>query len=116
MQLLSQKQLRLAKKLIEGGGVIAVPTETVYGLAAKFDHSLAIAKLLAIKNRKVHDDDKVLTLMLPDKTEIRQYARPSAAATKIAQKHFPGELTLVLPKNPNFKNSYFDHCQILAVQ
>jgi len=88
MQLLSQKQIKSTKRLLDNGAVLAVPTETVYGLAVKFDHADAVAKLLSIKSRKTHDDNKVLTLMLADVAEIGQYAQLNAIATKIATQHF----------------------------
>jgi len=107
MQKISQTQLKLAKQLLDDGAVIAVPTETVYGLAAKFGHPSAVTKLLRIKDRKAKNDDKFLALMLPSVAELKNYARLSPLAIKIAQRHFPGELTMILPKTPlAFKQDY----------
>jgi len=116
MRKISQAQLQVAKQLLKSGAVLAVPTETVYGLAVKFDHASAIEKLLCLKSRKAKSDDKILTLMLADVTEIENYARLSPFAKAIAHQHFPGELTMVLPKSPQLKNCYFDHLISIGIR
>jgi len=116
MRLVAQEQIKTAKQLLDNGAILAVPTETVYGLAAKFDHQNAIDKLLAVKQRKTQNDNKVITLMLADTTDIAKYAQLNELATQISNQHFPGELTMVLPKNPDFQNYYFNHFQTIGVR
>jgi len=116
MQYLTRTQLKLAQQLLDSGAVLAVPTETVYGLAVKYDHPTAIAKLLQLKDRKTQNDTKVLTLMLADRDQIADFAILSPRATQIAKQHFPGELTMVLPKNPGFHNCYFDHFDTIGIR
>lgn len=90
-----------AAAILKAGGLVAVPTETVYGLAARADSSQAVAKIYAAKSR-------------PDFNPLIVHVRDAAAAEKIASfdvkdagmlaKHcWPGPLTLVLPAKPEAK-------------
>lgn len=116
MQKISQTQFQLTKQLLDDGTILAVPTETIYGLAAKFNHTGAIEKLLSIKDRKIKDDDKVFALMLADVAEIENFVCLSPFAKTLAHQYFPGELTAVLPKSPKLKNYYFDHFDTIGIR
>jgi len=100
---------------LNAGLVLAAPTETIYGLAVKYDSQQAIDRLIALKSRP-HESDKIFTLMLADAANIPYYANMSQQAVDIANKYFPGPLTLVLPKNPNFRNPYFDHYDTIGIR
>ena len=87
-----------AKRLLESGAAIGIPTETVYGLAANAFDSRAVAKIFQAKNRPTFDPLIVHTDTLEKTggfvTDIPPLARQLAA-------HFwPGALTLLLPKKP----------------
>lgn len=116
MQRIIQDQLNKAAFNLKSGVVTAIPTETVYGLAVKFDRLDAIAELLRIKDREAKDDDKVLTLMVSSVEDISKYALVSPLAAKIAKKYFPGELTLVLPKSPKFRHGYFNNYSTIGIR
>ena len=60
-----RKDLEKAKETLDKGGILGVPTETVYGLAVKSDNTNAIRKLLTLKERPV-GSGKVLTMMVAD--------------------------------------------------
>ena len=115
MRNLQQEQIKEVIEEINNGAVVAVPTETVYGLAVKFDNKIAIDKLIAIKERD-SDSGKFFTLLLSSTDDIQKYATPGESATEIVNKHFPGELTVVLRKNPEFVNVYFDDCQTIGIR
>lgn len=83
------------KKIIEQDGVIAFPTETVYGLGVRSDSFLAYSNIFEAKNRP---DNKVLTLMLTNKDSIADYAVVDDKAQKVIDFFMPGALTLVLVK------------------
>ena len=85
---------RLARKLA-AGDVVAVPTETVYGLAANAFDADACAKIFRAKGRPRHDP---LIVHLYSWRELSQVCQPSDAALKLARHFWPGPLTLVLPK------------------
>ncbi|MDL2327637.1 threonylcarbamoyl-AMP synthase [Ruminococcaceae bacterium OttesenSCG-928-A11] len=85
-----------AAELLRGGQVVAIPTETVYGLAASAFDDAAVARIFAAKGRPqdnpliVHIDDMA---MLP--AVVRQVPE---AARRLAEAFWPGPLTMVLPK------------------
>ena len=109
-------ELERAKTILDQGKILAVPTETVYGLAVKFDHQSAITKLLNLKDRQAKADTKKLTLMLHSLIDIPKYIALTPVAKQIIITHFPGELTVVLPKNPSFKNPYFDNLSNIGIR
>lgn len=82
-------------KVIKEDGVVAFPTETVYGLGVRFDSEKALDKLMEAKNR---DYSKAITLMVADKSQIEQYAYISSDAKKIIDAFMPGMITLVFKK------------------
>jgi len=87
---------RLARKL-RAGELVAVPTETVYGLAADAFSARACRKIFAAKGRPANDP---LIVHIHSRRELALVAAPNAAALTLAGKFWPGPLTLVLPKNP----------------
>ncbi len=85
---------RLARVLARGG-LVAVPTETVYGLAADALNARACAKIFRAKGRPAHDPLIVHVRTLAQAAEV---AMLHSAAKKLAAAFWPGPLTLVLPK------------------
>lgn len=82
-----------AAELLRAGGIVAVPTETVYGLAVNALDEAAVARLYAVKGRPAV---KPLSLMVPGASAIGEYCRDvPAAAKRLAAKFWPGPLTLV---------------------
>ena len=84
-----------AARILESGGLVAVPTETVYGLAARADSADAVAKIYAAKGRP---DFNPLIVHVRDVAQAARYAELSDTARALAEAHWPGPLTLVLPR------------------
>lgn len=77
------------------GGLVVIPTDTVYGLAADPDHAEAEAKLWAVKGR---DLEKKIAMLAADlQTVCHAASRFDAPARRLAEAFWPGPLTLVLP-------------------
>ena len=115
METLTEQQIYEIIKALNEAKIVAVPTETVYGLAVKLDSERAVLKLMGWKDRGI-ESGKVFTLMVADKKEIENYAQVSNVAGRIIEKYFPGELTLVLPKNEQFKHFYFDNFETIGMR
>ena len=113
--MIARRDKKAAATALNQGGILAVPTETVYGLAVRLDDDNAILKLLLLKDRAI-GSGKVLTIMLPDASLIPNYAEIDRRRMNLARHYFPGELTMVLKKNPAFKNSYFDHFDTVGIR
>jgi L-threonylcarbamoyladenylate synthase len=84
-----------AIKLLKQGEVVAIPTETVYGLAADARNEQAIAKIYATKERPANNP---LIVHIADASKVLDWASEfSPLAEKLAQAFWPGPMTLVLP-------------------
>ena len=88
--------VRRAVELLSAGEVVALPTETVYGLAANALNPEAVAKIYSIKGRPSHNPIIVHIADLP--MAKRCVAAWSANAEKLANSFWPGPLTMVLPR------------------
>lgn len=86
--------IKKAKNVIENDGVVAFPTETVYGLGVRYDSFLAYNKILELKKRP---SDKALTLMLHTLSDIEKYVNLDTDLKRVIKTFMPGPLTLVLP-------------------
>ncbi len=85
-----------AARLLQSGKVVAVPTETVYGLAANALDTAAVARIFSIKNRPFFDP---LIVHLHDVSQVTTYAQDiPEIAYRLAEAFWPGPLTLVLPR------------------
>jgi L-threonylcarbamoyladenylate synthase len=85
---------RLARRL-RAGELVAVPTETVYGLAANALDARACRKIFTAKGRPTNDP---LIVHIHSLAQLGEVAETNAAALRLAKKFWPGPLTLVLPK------------------
>ncbi|MEI7509538.1 MAG: L-threonylcarbamoyladenylate synthase [Flavobacterium sp.] len=93
------KLLLQAKEILNKGEVVAIPTETVYGLAANAFDEKAIQKIFDIKNRPLYNPLIVHIKSIEYLEEVVKDIPP--IATKLAKMFWPGPLTLVLPKKEN---------------
>jgi L-threonylcarbamoyladenylate synthase len=95
-QLLSPGRVDVAARYLLAGGIVAFPTDTVYGLAAHPDHPEAVARLFVAKRRP---PEKAIPILLADALDLDRVAdAPSAAAVQLANAFWPGALTLVVPR------------------
>lgn len=86
-----------AAALLRAGQLVAVPTETVYGLAARADRDDAAAAIFAAKGRPEFNP---LIVHVASLEMARALARFDARAETLAERYWPGPLTLVLPLQP----------------
>ena len=95
MQAADAAGIARAARILRDGGLVAVPTETVYGLAARADSDEAVAKIYAAKGRPSFNP---LITHVRDGEQARLYAEFSPVADDLAARYWPGPLTLVLPR------------------
>src|SRR4051812_26398207 len=86
----------LARRL-RAGELVAVPTETVYGLAANALDPVAVERIFRAKDRPHHDP---LIVHIHALADLAALCEVNALAKKLARRFWPGPLTLVLPKKP----------------
>ncbi|MBK8838284.1 MAG: threonylcarbamoyl-AMP synthase [Hyphomonadaceae bacterium] len=87
-----------AARILIAGGLVAVPTETVYGLAADATNGAAVAAIYAAKGRPSFNP---LICHVADLAMAESLARFSPLARALAVRFWPGPLTLVLPRKPS---------------
>jgi L-threonylcarbamoyladenylate synthase len=80
---------------LRAGGVIALPTDTVYGIAVALGTPGGIEQLFAAKSRP---PDKAIALLVSDVDQAAEIGELSVAATALAGEFWPGGLTLVVPR------------------
>ena len=97
------REIDKAVAILKRGGLVAFPTETVYGLGADASNPAALKKLYAAKGRPTGHP---VIVHLADVSQLPQWARdvPPAAA-KLAAKFWPGPLTLIMRRAPDVSDA-----------
>lgn len=87
--------IELALSLLQQGDIVAIPTETVYGLAGNAENEQAIRKIYAMKNRPLNHP---LIMHVAENWDLTQWVSTIPDYAQLLMKHFwPGPLTLVMP-------------------
>ena len=90
--------VKIAVEIIAGGGTVAFPTDTVYGLGSSAFSGPAIDQLFAIKERQ---QDRAIAVLLGSLDQLSEVTEnPSPGAVLLAKTYWPGALTLVVPRHP----------------
>ncbi|HKU64941.1 MAG TPA: L-threonylcarbamoyladenylate synthase, partial [Rhizomicrobium sp.] len=87
-----------AARILKEGGLVAFPTETVYGLGADATNGEAVAAIFAAKGRPLFNP---LIVHVEGLEEARRHVELSPRAQALAERFWPGALTLVLPRRKN---------------
>lgn len=96
-QILTKEQISVATQIIRDGGLVAMPTETVYGLAADALNGEAVAKIFRAKGRPM--DNPLIVHIAALEDAKRLVSRFPETARLLAERFWPGPLTMVLPKS-----------------
>jgi len=98
-----QKQIEMGISILKQGGLVAYPTDTVYGLGAGVNIPQAVERVYRVKERPL---DMALPLLLADILQISEVAEPvPPIAWILASKFLPGALTMVLPKSKSIPDN-----------
>jgi len=91
------KQIQRAVTILQQGGLVAYPTDTVYGLGACMTDIAAVDRIFQVKGRP---KGMALPVLLANRTQIEEIVTSvSPAARLLADAFFPGALTIILPKS-----------------
>ena len=110
---INPETIHAAAKIIQNGGVVAFPTETVYGLGADAFNALAVAKIFEIKNRPHFDP---LIVHIADDDEFEKLAFVNLTAKKLALAFWPGPLTMVLKKKSGIPDLVVSGLDTIAIR
>ncbi len=103
-----------AGEILKNGGIVGIPTETVYGLAANAFDSKAVAKIFAAKGRP---QDNPLIVHISDIAELSGVvAQIPEAAIKLAERFWPGPLSIIMPKSEKIPDEVSCGLETVAVR
>ena len=85
---------------LRAGGIVALPTDTVYGIAVALSTPHGIERLFAAKRRPA---DKAIMLLLEDTAQASEAGVMTPAAAELAEAFWPGGLSLVVPQRPDVR-------------
>jgi L-threonylcarbamoyladenylate synthase len=103
-----------AVAVLKGGGLVAYPSDTVYGLGAAAGDARAVERVFAVKDR---DAEKAVSLLLADAADLAPIcAQVPFLARVFAQHYWPGPLTLVLRRSPAFHSAALGGGDTVAVR
>ena len=109
-----QKQLEQGISILKQGGIVAFPTDTVYGLGAAVNLPQAVARVYEVKERP---KNMPLPLLLADKSQIEEVAEPvPPIAWLLAAKFLPGALTIVLFKSKSVPDTVTGGGKTVAIR
>ncbi|MDO9129049.1 MAG: L-threonylcarbamoyladenylate synthase [Anaerolineales bacterium] len=92
-----------ALAILRGGGLVAFPTDTVYGVGALAFDAAAVEKIYEAKGRST---EKAIPILLGDTADLEKVtAQASEMALRLAARFWPGPLTLVVPKHPSIPDA-----------
>lgn len=93
-----------AADALAAGGLVAFPTETVYGLGARADDDQAVAGIFALKGRPA---DHPLIVHVLDASDVNAFSAPppNNVARRLIEAFWPGPLTLILPRSNGVANA-----------
>jgi L-threonylcarbamoyladenylate synthase len=91
--------------VVKGGGVVAIPTDTVYGLGCDPTSDKAVGRLFEVKNRQA----KPVPVLCADEEVAERLVEFNDTARRMAEQHWPGALTIVAPLKKSSKMSDLLH-------
>ena len=112
----TKENINLSGNALRNGELVAIPTETVYGLAANALNGDAVRKIFAAKGRPM---DNPLIVHISDFSQIEKYnlvREIPEKAYKLAQKFWPGPLTIIMPKGLAIPNEVSAGLDTVAVR
>ena len=105
--------LKEAADILRGGGLVAFPTETVYGLGGDATDAAAAERIYAAKGRP---SDNPLIIHIADPEDAARYALVNEAYEKLARAFMPGPLTVILPKRDAIPDTVTGGLDTVAVR
>ena len=91
----NQKEIDKVVKVLQDGGLVVYPTDTVYAIGCDALNVRAVEKICQMKG--VNPQKSNLSIICYDLSNLSEYAKVSNAAFKLMKKHLPGPFTFILP-------------------
>src|SRR5687767_16006783 len=99
----NKQWLPRALEILRNGGLVAFPTDTVYGLGALAFDGKAVESIYLAKDRPI---EKAIPVLIGDDTDLEKVSDDISDVTrKLASRFWPGPLTVIVPKKPTLPES-----------
>lgn len=103
----------LACRLLNGGNIIALPTDTIYGLAACAQNTTAVRKLYGVKGR---DSAKPLAVCVGEVEDVRLWSKADILPDGLLKALLPGPVTVILERSPLLNTELNPNCSKVGVR
>lgn len=110
---IKEEELENVINVIDNGGIVIFPTDTVYGVAANSLNEEAIKKLFEIKGR---NDNKPICVLTSSVDKINKVAYVKEEEQKIIDKYMPGALTIILDKKEEVSDTLTSNLKTIGVR
>jgi len=111
---LTKENSKEAALILQNGGLVGIPTETVYGLGANGLDERAVARIFEAKGRP---QDNPLILHIPEASWLERYCRNIPdSAYRLAERFWPGPMTMVLPRRENVPDAVTAHLDTVGMR
>lgn len=113
-QILAKEQINEAAEILKDGGTLIFPTETVYGLGARYDDERALEKIFLAKGRP--RDNPLILHIYKEEQLLELVQEVPAGAQLLMERFWPGPLTLIFKKRPEISSIITGGLETLAVR
>lgn len=113
MKVLKQSELEELVNILNNDGILAVPTDTIYGLCAKMNSKKAFEKLVKTKKRP---SNKPFPIMCANLKQINCIAKVDQKSKKIIQDFMPGPITILLEKKNGIPQYVNNDLRLIAIR
>ena len=110
---LEKNQINEATTILNKGGILAFPTDTVYGIAVRYDHDEAIKRMKQVKGR---DASKPFPFMVSKKEQITEIALLNQRDYQLIEAWLPGALTFLFEKSEKVSDELTNGLSTVAVR
>jgi tRNA threonylcarbamoyl adenosine modification protein (Sua5/YciO/YrdC/YwlC family) len=107
------RMIKHAARILERGGVIVYPTDTIYGLAADINNKGAISQIFKIKKMSRH---KLMSLIFSDLKNIGEWVHISTPVFRVMRRVLPGKYTFILPASKDVPKNVLEKRKTLGIR
>lgn len=110
---LKEDELEKTIEVLKNGGIIIIPTDTVYGITCDIENENAIRKIFKLKER---NNNKPICVLTSSVEKIKKIAYINEHENKLIKKYMPGALTIILKKKDNVSNILTSNLNTIGVR
>lgn len=111
----SEKQIKKVVEIMESGGLVIIPTDSVYSIACDLNSKKAVENLARLKGIKLKDAD--FSFIFAELSSVAEYTKPiSNPIFKVIKHHLPGPFTFILDANNNIPGYFRESKKTIGIR